>query len=726
MSAAANLSQVGYYGEPLSPHDYTALERSYITREVAISARLRRINNEDAKLLVGRHDSEDYSGIVFPYSWPGEQRARAHRLRRDNPPVSLKKGKPELQAKYLSAPGWSNQLYFHPDTPASILTDTSVPLYFTEGQKKCLALWTLFRENKRIAQPVALNGVWGMRGKTGIGTNSNGGRQQIKGPIPDFDRIEWTSRQVFIVFDTNVGSNVSVAAARNELANDLTSRGAIVFLIDIEPEDGVNGVDDFLGKHGGEAGQTLLESARLFDPSEKIAALPFSDLFNEQIFEMFYGEDYRFNHTGKEWLRWNGNYWEADSLCNRDRAMVRVARARTDATAKIADDDERKKALARALKLGDVKSRLAALESAKSNPKFAKRAVDFDQAGHLLACANGVINLATGELRPGRRSDMLTMATRVEYNPLAPQDPWLKFLDEVFEGNAEMIAFLQRAVGYSLTASIMEEIFFICHGSGRNGKGVFLRVLAEVLGDYGWAAEFSTLLASGATDSRKPRNDIAAMAGRRFVMAQESREGAKFDESMVKTLTGGDLITARFLNKELFTFKPTWKIWLATNHRPEIKGTDTGIWSRPRLIPFNVSFEGREDKHLKQRLLKPENLSGVLTWAVEGCLLLQKEGGLRYPEAVLAATARYKADSDLLGRFIEECCTKGDSFHSNARYLYSQFSKWASDTGEEGIAEKAFSLRMKDLGFKKERNLKGIRWLGICLRENPNDSSSQY
>lgn len=697
----------------LTDADFALLGRCYISRDVALSARLRRVTSAEGAQLVGRSNSEDYAGIAIPYYWPGMAGCNAHRLCRDHPPISTKRGQPKKQAKYLSAPGWSNHLYWHPDTPASVPRDPAIPLYITEGQKKCLALWRLFRETGNESQPIGLNGVWGWSGKIGIEENSEGKRVQVKGAIPDVDRIDWQARQTFIVFDTNVSSNASVAAARNQLALELVSRGAIVQFIDLQPEDGVNGIDDYLGKHGAEAGLRVLENARPFDPSDKIAKLDNSDAGNEAVFEMFFGEEYRYNVTGRQWLRWNGVYWEPDTLNSIDRAMLAVANARLDAVAK-APDDERAAAMKQVLRLKNVRNRQAALESATSNPRFARRAEDFDQCDYLFACAGGVIDLRDGEFRPGRRGDMLTKASKVEWNPAASCQAWLKFLGEVFPGNPEMIAFLQRAVGYSLTGSTREEVFFILHGGGRNGKGTFLRVLSEVFGDYAGTAEFSTLLA-GKENARAPRNDIASMAGKRLVAAQESREGARFDESLIKTLTGGDLITARFLHREFFTFKPTWKIWLATNHRPEIRGTDTGIWSRPRLIPFDVSFEGREDKTLKSRLLHPTNLSGVLNWAIEGCLLYQQDGELKYPEAVIRATAEYKSDSDLIGRWIEECCVVGEGFSAYARPLYQEFSKWASQSGEQGMTETAFGRRMADLGHRKGHTKRGAKYEGIGL-----------
>jgi putative DNA primase/helicase len=383
----------------------------------------------------------------------------------------------------------------------------------------------------------------------------------------------------------------------------------------------------------------------------------------------------------------------------------------------------RKKAIAAALKLRNVRVRQSAMDSATSNERFAHLAEDFDRDDYLFACANGVLELKTGAFRPGRREDMLTRASRVVFEPGATCSRWLRFLHEVFQASDDLLAFVQTAVGYSLLGLTCEEVFFILYGKGRNGKGTFLRVLLELLGGYAQNMDFSALIADKGT-SKGPRNDLASMAGRRFVTAQESREGARLDEALIKALTGGDLITARFLHREFFTFRPTWKIWIATNHRPEIRGSDDAIWSRPKLVPFDVSFEGREDRGLKAALLDPRELSGVLNWAVEGCQRYLVDG-LHYPEAVTEATAQYKADSDFIGRFIAECCVTGCGF-ARARSLYQAFAKWAAETGEQAMSETAFGLRMKERGYKKQRGNRGIAYAGIGLRAHVETESNRY
>jgi putative DNA primase/helicase len=250
------------------------------------------------------------------------------------------------------------------------------------------------------------------------------------------------------------------------------------------------------------------------------------------------------------------------------------------------------------------------------------------------------------------------------------------------------------------------------HGNGRNGKGTFIKTVAAILGDYAGTADFSTFVRQRGNTG--PRDDVANMKGKFFIAAQESAEGAGLAESLIKWLTGGDLVRARRLYENSYEFEPTAKIWLATNHKPVIRGTDSAIWSRIKLIPFEVSFEGREDRGLKAALMS--ELPGILNWAIEGCLRWQ-EDGLDFPESVVNATREYRSESDQVGRFLEEQCETLETARIKARDLYTAYKNWADAAGEEDIlTETAFGRRLKECGLMKKHTSRGTIYEGIHLR----------
>jgi Domain of unknown function (DUF3854) len=363
----------------LSQADIAALERCWIDRDLVSRAQLFRVNGIDGSSIIGRNGQRgDYAGIVFPYIWPGQPGARSYRLRRDNPDIEVKGGKQFEKGKYLCAPGDNNRLYVVPGTPVAQLSSCELPAVFVEGEKKTLAGQRLAEYGNVTPRflPVGLGGVWSWRGSTGKTTGPSGERRDTKGPIPDLSRITLAGRIVYILFDVNCQSNSSVAAARNQLALELTARGAEVSIVELPPSDGVNGIDDFLGKYGPEAGLKLFEDARPFDPKKELARLDHTDHGNERAFEILFGDEYRYNWTSKQWLQWNGVFWSPDVINSIDRRMLKVAAERLDATALLPELDAagnplRKNAIAAALRLRNVRTRQAAMASATSNERFA-------------------------------------------------------------------------------------------------------------------------------------------------------------------------------------------------------------------------------------------------------------------------------------------------------------------------------------------------------------------
>lgn len=316
-------------------------------------------------------------------------------------------------------------------------------------------------------------------------------------------------------------------------------------------------------------------------------------------------------------------------------------------------------------------------------------------------------------LQPHDPADLISKGTDVEYDPEARCPRWERFLDEVFEGDGDTVGFVRRAIGYSLTGDTREHCLFVLHGSGRNGKTTTLETVRRVLGDLATNAEFRTFLRL--RDDRGARQDIARLHGPRFVTAIESGRDRTFDAAVVKNLTGGDKITARFLYKGDFEFYPGFKLWLATNERPQVDGGDEAIWARIRLIPFNVSFLGREDRGLEATLRS--ELPGVLAWAVRGCLEWQAEG-LGASPAVERATREYRAEQrDPLETFLEDRCETGTGYRVKTTDLWEAYIELCSERDEISVPVATFGKTVKRWGAEKGGAGKRF-YVGIRLKES--------
>jgi putative DNA primase/helicase len=345
---------------------------------------------------------------------------------------------------------------------------------------------------------------------------------------------------------------------------------------------------------------------------------------------------------------------------------------------------------------------------AKGFPAVAFDARAFDADPFLLNTDEGVVDLRTGKLRDARDGEFFTKLAGTHYDPDAKCPRWLQFLDEVFCDGIQ--TFVQRLVGMSITGSQAEQVLPICYGTGANGKSTFLDVIRYVMGDYALACGSDTFLRR---ENKSATNDLARLAGARFVTSIETEDGRTLSEGLVKSVTGGDPITARFLFREFFEFVPQFTLWLATNHRPIVRGTDFAIWRRLVLIPFQNSFQGAaRENNLAQRLR--DEAPGILAWAVRGCLAWQIDG-LRTPEAVRIATETYRSDMDVLRPFFDDRCVIGADESVAAADLYTTYRAWAEKNGERIATSQAFGRRLNDRGFRSERTTRARMWRGISL-----------
>jgi putative DNA primase/helicase len=278
---------------------------------------------------------------------------------------------------------------------------------------------------------------------------------------------------------------------------------------------------------------------------------------------------------------------------------------------------------------------------------------------------------------------------------------------ERHERATQLVAFLQRAIGYSLTGDVSEQCFFLLYGTGANGKSTLINTILLLLALYGMKATTELLMQS--KNDRHP-TERADLFGKRFVAAIETEEGHRLHEAFLKEVTGGDRIRARRMREDFWEFEPTHKVWLATNHKPTVKGTDHALWRRIKLIPFTVQIpEKEQDKRLPATL--QGELPGILAWAVRGCLAWQKDG-LGVPEEVTIATAGYRAEMDVVGQFLQECCVAGQHARVKASHLYDAYRKWCDASGEMPMVQRNFGLRLSERGFQRYTN-NGSWWRGL-------------
>ncbi|MFL6353362.1 MAG: phage/plasmid primase, P4 family [Bryobacteraceae bacterium] len=745
--------------KPLTEADFERLIG--IDREIVISANLSRVDNFTARQLTGQNGTYDLSGIAIPYYRPGTSEPLEYSVRLDEPPCTElgKSGEFKESRKYLWPTGRQNRFYIPPGIKKEWLEDTSIPVIFVEGVKKALALWGLAFHgvSDAVGKPrfvvIGLNGVWNWRTKTGREETADGGWEPITERLPDFAWVTWEKRSVLVLYDSNVRTNRDVRAARKELARELRSLDvAEVRYVDLPQIEGINGIDDLLGLWSKERVWALIE-----DEAYDSSSFALTDLGNAERFVYQHSENVRFCHElgkGGEWLTWTGLRWQVDKQkrsvelaketvrsmkTETDRlyreAKPELERLQTELKSTPETDKEKRAEIQKKIETAAQRGpKMAAwqqrseqkrsifdmLTLAQSVPEVCVALGDLDRNHWLFNAANGTIDLSTGKLQKPRRGDLMTQMSPVRYDATATCPLWEKFLSEVFAGNKDLIPFIQTYVGYSLTGLTKEEYLVVLHGGGRNGKGTFIKTLSEMFGDYGMTTDFNTFVDKG-ENSRAPRDDVANMKGKRLVTSQETREGAKLAEALVKWLTGGDKLRARKLHENSSEMDPTWKILLATNHKPEISGDDIGIWSRIKLVPFIVSFVGREDKNLKENLMS--ELPGILRWAIEGCNTYMSKG-LVFPQAVLDATSEYKKESDKLGQWLEECCVLNKGLQKWGFELYASYEKWCSRTHEETVLNsRSFGRRLsKHEDLTSKHGDKGTLYFGIGIKAAATES----
>lgn len=463
----------------------------------------------------------------------------------------------------------------------------------------------------------------------------------------------------------------------------------------------------------GEIKKAIAKSRSFYDPD--VEQLYRNDTANADLFRGMIDGEYIRVEEWKTWLKWNGVHWQrdADGEVRQATRRVQEERARRSALLMKENNDEAGKEFKWAIDSGNAQRR-ASIERL-SRDMMAQAAETFDNQPLLLACLNGVIDLRSGMLRPGTREDRITRGIGIGYDPQAICPRFDKFLMEIMCGNEEMVAYLWRVLGYVLTGETNERAFFMMHGNGRNGKSTLVETMQSLVGSYSQPARFETFLQKYQTRN-DPRDDLAILAGARLVVAQEADESKTLDVSLIKTLSGGDKVVARFLYGLNFSFRPTFKLFLVTNHTPKISESSHALWDRLHYIPFEKRFEEDEiDPRLVFKLIA--ELPGILARAVTGCIEWQREG-LAPPAKVVNAGDTLHESMDLMACWIEECCAIVAEAKIRHSAIYENYAQWCKKNNfKYPISKHALGEYLHGLKLKDDRRGGNIRWWqGIGLR----------
>lgn len=474
----------------------------------------------------------------------------------------------------------------------------------------------------------------------------------------------------------------------------------------------------------------LLKSGTSDTKSVDKKTYPWTDVGNAERFIDKYGKIVRYNFTDKIWYVFDGKTWQRDegdqvlALATKLNSSVDI----NDLIAYSPDPKHAEQAAAR------YQNRLATTRTIKNMLELVKAQLPvkhgaFNQQPFSLNLKNGTLNLASTELTKHSAKDLIDKIAPVTYNRNAKCPLWLNFLKQTFQNNEELIKFIQRAVGYSITGDTSEQVMFLLVGDGKNGKSVFINTIAKLLGNYAKNMSSQSIMIKRDTAS----HDLARLEDARLVISSESNEGERIDESLVKSLTGQDTIVARYMFGSEFEFVPKFKLWMATNHRPIIRGTDKGIWRRLVIVPFKYTVpDSQVDKHLEQKL--ENELPGILNWALAGTQAWLQEG-LQLPQVVIDENKSYQKQMNVIDQFLSDCIydktgetdKDGQPYKIKTSYTYQLYRKWAKLNGAYMMSNIRFGAEMRkkysrmhfsdgDYYMNCERSIEGSRVDGSVIQ----------
>lgn len=467
--------------------------------------------------------------------------------------------------------------------------------------------------------------------------------------------------------------------------------------------------------------------SKLFDNQEETKEYPirsYDDTGNADRFIDRYGNLYKYSYIANKFYIYDGMKWKIDdkgSIRKLIDEMIESIKNEKVLHSEDVTEEEAREVFQKFYK----KTRGTQAKKNIMNELMHRRPAtpdDFDKDDMLINVANGYIDLTSRELYKHDINKMFSQITNTDYTEKMQPAVWLDFLNDIFAGDQKVIRYIQKALGYSLTGSTREQIMFILFGKGRNGKSIFVEVISEILGDYSNNMQAKSLMVK---KNDNVNTDIARLSKARFVTSSEPNEGFRFDEGLIKQLTGGDKVTARFLYAEEFEYTPKFKIWVSTNHKPIIRGTDDGIWRRLVLIPFDVQIpEEKVDKDLKYKLLR--EAPAILNWMAEGAYMWMQEG-LAMPEKLKEAVQKYRNEMDTLGQFIEDCCKVDKNSSEKVSNLHQAYKTWSNDnlTSTKVLGMKSFSQKMEER-FVKESRRDANYFIGIEIDNKKSFEEQKY
>ena len=433
-----------------------------------------------------------------------------------------------------------------------------------------------------------------------------------------------------------------------------------------------------------------------------------------------FGGVLKYSYNRKKWYFWTGQVWTLDESGEVKKLADVICEDLKREAWSIQDDDLQEAALKFAKRTAGSAPKEAMIKECQHLYDIPAAPEDFDSYMDYMNCQNGIINLRNGELMPHDSNFMMSKICNCEYD-VQHRKPkmWLSFLDDVTNGDKDLQDYIQRSIGYSISGNTSEQCAYFLYGMGNNGKSTFLDTIADILGSYAMNVQPDTLMLQSRLGSSGggANSDIARLKSARFITCEEPTEGMRLNEGLLKQLTGGSRVTARHLYGDEFEFTPEFKIWVATNHKPTIRGTDFGIWRRIKLVPFEVNISAdKVDKNLKYKLR--QEFPQILAWAVEGCQKWLKDG-LHEPERVLDATKEYKQEMDLVAGFIEQCVMIDYDTEDRimASDLFNVYKQWARQNNEYEMSSKKFFMEAQKKLPEKQRCGKGIFYSKIQLTD---------